>query len=153
MNWLLWSWCAPCKLAHKALETELGKAPGDVVVANINCDESEELVLDYRVEVVPTLVLLNQELNVIQSKKSVLWLEVKGFKADKIKELILKSKEFNNHSWFEDLIEKIIIFWEENIFPSNSSFWALAIYDKNINNLITIMDMHFMWCIGHEIWW
>ena len=50
------------------IEKELGTTPGDIVWANINCDESEELVLDYRIEVVPTLILLNKELKQIESK-------------------------------------------------------------------------------------
>ena len=50
-------------MAHKIIEKELTKFPGKLTIANINCDESEELVLDYRVDVVPMLVVLDSNLS------------------------------------------------------------------------------------------
>lgn len=50
-------------MTHKIIEKELAKFPGKLTIANINCDESEELVLDYRVDVVPMLVVLDSNLS------------------------------------------------------------------------------------------
>lgn len=38
-----------------------------VVIVEVNCDEAEELVLDYKIEGVPTFILLDKNLKPIDS--------------------------------------------------------------------------------------
>ncbi len=40
------------------------------MIAEINCDEAEELVLDYQIEGVPTFIVLDKNLNPLKSNSS-----------------------------------------------------------------------------------
>ena len=54
-------WCAPCKRVRSVLEKELNDNPNAFTVANINTDEADEVVIEYEVEVVPTVVVLKRD--------------------------------------------------------------------------------------------
>ena len=54
-------------MTNKLIESEIVKNPSNFTLGRINTDESEELVLDYKIEGVPTLILLNSDLTVRES--------------------------------------------------------------------------------------
>ena len=51
------SWCMPCRMLSPTIE-ELGQEVSDVKIAKINVDEEEQLARMFRVNSIPTLVMV-----------------------------------------------------------------------------------------------
>lgn len=51
------SWCMPCRMLSPTIE-ELGQEVPDVKIAKINVDEEEQLARMFRVNSIPTLVMV-----------------------------------------------------------------------------------------------
>ena len=56
-------WCGPCKQQTKLFEA----TPIDVEIISINVDENEEKAKDFAVRGLPTMVLVDEEENIIKS--------------------------------------------------------------------------------------
>jgi thioredoxin 1 len=54
------TWCGPCKMLAPVLEEIAGELAGRVKVVKVNVEESRELVGQFRIMSVPTLVLLKE---------------------------------------------------------------------------------------------
>lgn len=50
------TWCPPCKMLVPVLE-KVASSRADFDVIKVNIDESQELANEYRIEVVPTMVI------------------------------------------------------------------------------------------------
>lgn len=53
------TWCGPCQMLGPILE-KISSSRADFDIAKINIDESQDLALEYEIEVVPTMVIFNQ---------------------------------------------------------------------------------------------
>lgn len=73
------------------IEGQLTKYPGKLTIANINCDESEDLVLDYRVDVVPMMVLLSCDMSPVMGI-CFFYVVVKGYRIEKLENLFQKAR-------------------------------------------------------------
>ena len=65
------SWCQPCKMLGKTLED----IPTDYTIEVIDIDESEELAIQYSVRGVPTLVMLQNDIET----KRIVGMQTEGF--------------------------------------------------------------------------
>ncbi|KAL8580403.1 hypothetical protein ACOMHN_020880 [Nucella lapillus] len=50
------TWCGPCKLLGPRLESIIGKANGEVVMAKVDIDEQMDLAMQFNVQSVPTVL-------------------------------------------------------------------------------------------------
>ena len=55
------SWCGPCKAFAPIFEAASEKHP-DVVFAKVNTEEQRELAAAYRIQSIPTIMLLRQQI-------------------------------------------------------------------------------------------
>ena len=62
------------------------------MIAEINCDDAEELVLDYQIEGVPTFIVLDKNLNPLKSNSSF-YTGLMGYLPEKIKNLFKREGE------------------------------------------------------------
>lgn len=53
------TWCGPCQMLGPIVE-KLADSQQDFDIGKIDIDESQELAIEYGIEVVPTMVLFNQ---------------------------------------------------------------------------------------------
>ncbi len=51
------TWCGPCKMLTPVLEDLSESLPNNITIAKIDIDEETELVREYRITSVPTLLL------------------------------------------------------------------------------------------------
>lgn len=65
------SWCQPCKMLAKTLENMTTDVPIDV----IDIDENQELAIQYGIRGVPTLVMLENDIEV----KRISGVQTEGF--------------------------------------------------------------------------
>ena len=65
------SWCQPCKMLARILED----IPTDYTIEVIDIDESEELAIQYGVRGVPTLVMLQNDIET----KRIVGMQTEGF--------------------------------------------------------------------------
>lgn len=77
-------------MSRKLLEGELPKHSNEFVVAEVNCDEAEELVLDYKIEGVPTFILLDKNLKPF-ARNFYANIGMMGFLPEKVKALFKKT--------------------------------------------------------------
>jgi thioredoxin 1 len=68
------SWCQPCKMLAKTLED----IDTDYPIETIDIDESQELAIQYGVRGVPTLVMLQDDVET----KRVVGMQTEGFLKD-----------------------------------------------------------------------
>ena len=68
------SWCQPCKMLAKTLEG----IPTDYPIETIDIDENQELSIQYGVRGVPTLVMLENDVEV----KRIVGMQTEGFLKD-----------------------------------------------------------------------
>lgn len=57
------SWCGPCKMLSKTIEG----IETDVVIEEVDIDEQSELAVEYGIRGVPTLVMLDENVEVKRS--------------------------------------------------------------------------------------
>jgi thioredoxin 1 len=55
-------WCGICRQIHPLLECFQGKWGNDIYLANINADDSLHLASEYRLSVLPTLILIENRM-------------------------------------------------------------------------------------------
>jgi putative thioredoxin len=53
-------WCGPCRMLTPLLEKVVGENRDDVVLAKINTDEEQELAAQFRIEVLPTVLVFRE---------------------------------------------------------------------------------------------
>src|SRR5574344_2909201 len=53
------TWCGPCQMLGPVLE-KISNSRADFDIAKINIDESQDLAIEYGIEVVPTMVIFKQ---------------------------------------------------------------------------------------------
>lgn len=53
------TWCGPCSMLSPILE-KISTSRADFDIAKINIDENQELASEYRVEVIPTLIVFKE---------------------------------------------------------------------------------------------
>ena len=51
------TWCGPCRMLAPELEKVAEELNGKVKVGKINVDEQVKLAMEYRIEVIPTMLL------------------------------------------------------------------------------------------------
>ena len=51
------TWCGPCKMIAPVLEEFAEEYDGKVKVGKVNVDEQGELAMNFKIEVIPTLIL------------------------------------------------------------------------------------------------
>lgn len=51
------SWCGPCRMVVPIIE-EIGEERSDIVVGKVNVEEQQDLVRQFRVMSIPTLVVI-----------------------------------------------------------------------------------------------
>jgi thioredoxin 1 len=56
-------WCGPCKTLSKTLET----ITTDVIIEEVNIDENQSLPAKFNIRGVPTMVMLNEEGNLVKT--------------------------------------------------------------------------------------
>jgi len=52
------TWCGPCKVLGPKLEKIVGEQGGRVIMAKVDIDDNSELALAYKVQAVPTVIVL-----------------------------------------------------------------------------------------------
>ena len=68
------SWCGPCRMLSPVVD-EVGEERDDVVVGKVNVDEQNELAVKFRIQSIPTLVVMkngevaNTSVGVISKQK------------------------------------------------------------------------------------
>ncbi|MBR1967999.1 MAG: thioredoxin [Clostridia bacterium] len=50
------TWCGPCKMIAPVIEQLAEELEGKVKVGKVNVDEQMELAMEYKIEVIPTLI-------------------------------------------------------------------------------------------------
>jgi len=50
------SWCPPCKMLAPVLE-KISSSRADFDIIKVNIDENQDLAMEYKIEVVPTMVV------------------------------------------------------------------------------------------------
>ncbi len=50
------TWCGPCKMIAPVIEQLAEELDGKVKVGKVNVDEQMELAMEYKIEVIPTLI-------------------------------------------------------------------------------------------------
>lgn len=50
-------WCGPCKMIAPFID-EIAQENDDIIVAKVNVDTATDLAIDFKVSVIPTLVVL-----------------------------------------------------------------------------------------------
>ena len=50
------TWCGPCKMIAPTIEALAEELAGKVKVGKVNVDEEMELAVEYKIEVIPTLL-------------------------------------------------------------------------------------------------
>jgi thioredoxin 1 len=53
------SWCPPCKMLAPVLE-KISNSRADFDIIKVNIDENEDLAMEYKIEVVPTMVVFKE---------------------------------------------------------------------------------------------
>lgn len=54
------TWCGPCKMMHPILEQLKEKMGDDIRILKVDVDKNEALSMQYRIQSVPTLMLLKK---------------------------------------------------------------------------------------------
>ena len=54
------SWCGPCKMLSPIVDQIADEYYGKVKVGKINVDEQMSLAIDYKIEVIPTLIFFKE---------------------------------------------------------------------------------------------
>lgn len=61
-------WCGPCKM----LDNVIQEAKIDIPIEKINVDKEPEMAMKYRVRGIPTMVILNDENEVIRTRSGLM---------------------------------------------------------------------------------